>query len=137
MPKCGSDDTSLSQSTFTYPSPLFLVRKHFQGKNPDKDLRSVQVIRVVVLIMVLLGIWMLLQGGVPVRGSPRLVPFGAVPLYSFIFVALIIWLGFCFFMSWSDERKIRDVRRDDDYICSKCSHRWTISYSGKGPDAGG
>jgi hypothetical protein len=47
-PKCGSDNVRLSQSTFTYPSPLFLVRKHFQGMNPDKDLRSIQVIRVVL-----------------------------------------------------------------------------------------
>lgn len=135
-PKCGSGNIRLSQSTFAYPSPLFSVRKHFQGRNPDKDLRSVQVIRVVSFIVVLLGVWILLQGGVPVRGSPRLVPFGAAPLYSFVFVAVITWLGFCFFMTWSDERKIRDVRRDDDYVCSRCSYGWTVSYPGKGPDAG-
>jgi hypothetical protein len=103
------------------------LRKNDQGKDLDSDLRRVWGVRILLLIMSIIGLSMIFQGGVPIRGSPRLIPFSVAPIYSIVFIGIIIWLVIGFFISFKDEAKIRHVRRHEWYECSNCQHRWEAS----------
>lgn len=126
-PKCKSRHIALSKVTYRYSSPLFLLRKEAQGKDPTSDLRRVWGVRILLLIMFVIGFSMIVQGGVPVRGSPKLISFSAAPIYSIVVIGVCLWLVIGFFISFKDEAKIRNVQRYEWYECADCRHQWVAS----------